>query len=110
MGPETLRRAHAEQPLSAVQNEYSMLWRGPEDWVLAACEELGIGLVPRSPLGVGFMTGAIDENTRFAEGDIRGVEGRFSPDNLPSNLRLVALAVNGQSERRRRRDRSDWRG
>jgi aryl-alcohol dehydrogenase-like predicted oxidoreductase len=92
MGPETLRRAHAEQPLSAVQNEYSMLWRGPQDWVIAACEELGIGLVPWSPLGVGFMNGAIDENTRFAEGDIRGVEGRFSPDNLPSNLRLVTLA------------------
>ncbi|ODT75068.1 MAG: aldo/keto reductase [Pelagibacterium sp. SCN 64-44] len=92
MGLNTLRRAHAEQPLAAVQSEYSMLWRGPEDEVLATCEELGIGFVPWSPLGVGFMTGAIDENTRFAEGDIRGAEGRFSPDNLPNNLQLVEIA------------------
>lgn len=92
MGLKTLRRAHAEQPLAAVQSEYSMLWRGPEEDVLATCEELGIGFVPWSPLGVGFLTGAIDEATRFAEGDIRAVEGRFSPDNLPNNLRLVELA------------------
>jgi aryl-alcohol dehydrogenase-like predicted oxidoreductase len=68
-----------------------MLWRGPEDAVLPLCEELGIGFVPWSPLGVGFLTGAIDERTRFAEGDIRGIEGRFAPDNLPNNLALVAL-------------------
>lgn len=91
MGLNTLRRAHAEQPLVAVQSEYSMLWRGPEESVLDACEELGIGFVPWSPLGVGFLTGAVDEATRFAEGDIRGIEGRFSPDNLPNNLRLVEL-------------------
>lgn len=91
MGPNTLRRAHAEQRLSAVQNEYSLLWRGPEKWVLAACEELGIGFVPWSPLGVGLLTGAIDANTRFAPGDIRAVEGRFAPENLPNNLALVAL-------------------
>ena len=91
MGLGTLRRAHAELPVTAVQSEYSMLWRGPEDAVLPVCEELGIGFVPWSPLGVGFLTGAIDASTRFAEGDIRGVEGRFSPENLPTNLALVAL-------------------
>jgi aryl-alcohol dehydrogenase-like predicted oxidoreductase len=91
MGLDTLRRAHAELPLTAVQSEYSMLWRGPEDRVLSVCEELGIGFVPWSPLGVGFCAGAIDANTRFAEGDIRRMEGRFSPANLPHNLALVAL-------------------
>lgn len=91
MGLNTLRRAHATLPVAAVQSEYSMLWRGPEDEVLATCEELGIGFVPWSPLGVGFLTGAIDQRTRFAEGDIRGIESRFSPDNLPANLALVSL-------------------
>jgi aryl-alcohol dehydrogenase-like predicted oxidoreductase len=90
MGLQTVRRAHAELPLTAIQSEYSMLWRGPEEAVLPLCEELGIGFVPWSPLGVGFLTGAIDERTRFAEGDIRGIEGRFSPENLPNNLALVA--------------------
>jgi len=91
MGLNTLRRAHAALPVSAVQNEYSMLWRGPEKEVIPLCEELGIGFVPWSPLGVGFLTGAIDEQTRFAAGDIRGVESRFSPENLPNNLALVKL-------------------
>jgi aryl-alcohol dehydrogenase-like predicted oxidoreductase len=91
MGLNTLRRAHAELPVSAVQNEYSMLWRGPEKEVIPLCEELGIGFVPWSPLGVQFLTGAIDANTRFALGDIRGVESRFSPETLPQNLTLVDL-------------------
>jgi aryl-alcohol dehydrogenase-like predicted oxidoreductase len=91
MGLNTLRRANAALPVTAVQNEYSMLWRGPEAEVIPLCEELGIGFVPWSPLGVGFLTGAIDARTRFAEGDIRGVEGRFSPENLPNNLALVEL-------------------
>jgi aryl-alcohol dehydrogenase-like predicted oxidoreductase len=91
MGLGTLRRAHAALPVTAVQNEYSMLWRGPEREVLPLCEELGIGFVPWSPLGVGFLAGAIDANTRFAPGDIRGVEARFSPENLPHNLALVEL-------------------
>lgn len=91
MGLNTLRRAHAEQPVTAVQNEYSMLWRGPEEEVIPTCEELGIGFVPWSPLGVQFLTGWIGENTRFAQGDIRGVEPRFSPENLPHNLALVDL-------------------
>ena len=92
MGLQTLRRAHAVLPVTAVQNEYSMLWRGPERDVLPLCEQLGIGFVPWSPLGVGFLTGAIDASTRFAPGDIRGVEGRFAPEHLPHNLQLVALA------------------
>ncbi len=91
MGLKTLRRAHAELPVAAVQSEYSMLWRGPEAEVLSLCEELGIGFVPWSPLGVGFLTGAIDKNTRFADGDIRKIESRFSPENLPHNLALVSL-------------------
>ncbi|CCE97050.1 aldo/keto reductase [Sinorhizobium fredii] len=91
MGLHTLRRAHAVLPVSAVQNEYSILWREPQEQVIPVCEELGIGFVPWSPLGVGFLTGAIDERTRFAEGDIRGIESRFSPENLPANLALVKL-------------------
>jgi len=100
MGPNTLRRAHAEQRVTAVQNEYSLLWRGPEKWVLPLCQELGIGFVPWSPLGVGFLTGAIDANTRFADGDIRKVESRFSPENLPHNLALLDL-VKRWGERKR---------
>ncbi len=91
MGPETLRRAHAEQRLTAVQNEYSMLWRGPEKWVLATCDELGIGFVPWSPLGVGLLTGSIDAGTRFADGDFRKTESRFTPENLARNLALMEL-------------------
>ncbi|WP_238476075.1 aldo/keto reductase [Klebsiella pneumoniae] len=91
MGINTLRRAHAALPVTAVQSEYSMLWRGPEKQVLPVCEELGIGFVPWSPLGVQFLTGWVDENTRFAAGDIRAIETRFSPDNLPQNLQLVEL-------------------
>lgn len=91
MGLNTLRRAHAEQPLSAVQSEYSMLWRGPEEGVLQACEDLGIGFVPWSPLGVGLLAGAVDARTRFPQGDIRAIEGRFAAENLPHNLALAEL-------------------
>ena len=90
-GLQTVRRAHAVHPVTAIQNEYSLLWRGPEEDVIPLCQELGIGFVPWSPLGVGFLTGAIDANTRFAPGDIRGIESRFSPENLPNNLALVDL-------------------
>lgn len=99
MGPKTLRRAHATLPLTAIQNEYSMLWRGPEEVILPLCEELGIGFVCWSPLGVQFLTGWIDENTRFAPGDIRGMEPRFSPENLKHNIELVKL-VKQWSERK----------
>jgi aryl-alcohol dehydrogenase-like predicted oxidoreductase len=91
MGLGTLQRAHAELSVTAVQSEYSMLWRGPEATVLPLCEQLGIGFVPWSPLGVGFLTGAIDMQTRYADGDIRKGETRFSAENLPTNLALVAL-------------------
>lgn len=90
-GLQTVRRAHATHPVTAIQNEYSLLWRGPEKEVIPLCEELGIGFVCWSPLGVGFLTGAIDANTRFAPGDIRGIEERFLPENLPNNLALVHL-------------------
>jgi aryl-alcohol dehydrogenase-like predicted oxidoreductase len=91
MGLNTLRRAHAELPVAAVQSEYSMLWRGPENEVLPLCEQLGIGFVPWSPLGVGFLAGAIDLQTSYADGDIRKGETRFAKDNLPANLALVTL-------------------
>jgi aryl-alcohol dehydrogenase-like predicted oxidoreductase len=91
MGPNTLRRAHKELPVTAVQSEYSMLWRGPEKVIIPLCEELGIGFVPWSPLGVGFLTGAMDARTRFAEGDFRKTEGRFEPENMLKNLVLVDL-------------------
>jgi len=91
MGPNTLRRANAALPVTAVQNEYSMFWRGPEEVIIPLCQELGIGFVPWSPLGVQFLTGSIDENTRFAPGDIRGMEPRFSPENLKHNVELVSL-------------------
>ena len=93
-GPQTVRRAHAIHPVTAIQNEYSLLWRGPEEVIIPLCQELGIGFVCWSPLGVGFLTGAIDSQTRFAQGDIRGVETRFSPENLPHNLALVDLVKN----------------
>lgn len=91
MGPNTLRRAHAALPVSAVQSEYSMLWRGPEPQVLPICEELGIGFVPWSPLGVGFLTGAIDARTSYADGDIRKAESRFSRENVTRNMALVEV-------------------
>jgi aryl-alcohol dehydrogenase-like predicted oxidoreductase len=91
MGLKTLRRAHAELPVTAVQSEYSMFWRGPEKEVLPLCQELGIGFVPWSPLGVGFLTGAIDAMTGFADGDFRKTETRFSSENRAHNLALVRL-------------------
>src|SRR5579859_3655264 len=86
----TVRRAHAVQPVTAVQSEYSLWWRRPEQEVLAACEELGIGFVPYSPLGKGFLTGTLSASTTFAEGnDLRAQIPRFAADVLPQNLALV---------------------
>ncbi|MEY4462366.1 MAG: hypothetical protein RLY98_906, partial [Bacteroidota bacterium] len=90
-GIQTVRRAHKIHPVAAIQNEYSLLWRGPEKQIIPLCEELGIGFVPWSPLGVGFLTGAIDANTRFAQGDFRGFETRFSLENLKHNMAVVEL-------------------
>jgi len=90
-GLQTVRRAHNEHPVTAIQNEHSLLYHDSDKDILPLCEELGIGFVCWSPLGVGFLTGAIDTNTRFAQGDIRGVESRFSPENLRINLTLVDL-------------------
>jgi aryl-alcohol dehydrogenase-like predicted oxidoreductase len=90
-GLQTVRRAHNEHPVTAIQNEHSLLYHGSDKDIIPLCEELGIGFVCWSPLGVGFLTGAIDANTRFAQGDIRGAESRFSPENLPNNLAIIAL-------------------
>jgi aryl-alcohol dehydrogenase-like predicted oxidoreductase len=88
----TIRRAHAVQPVTAVQSEYSLWWRRPEQEVLAVCEELGIGFVPFSPLGKGFLTGTIDASTNFdASNDIRSTIPRFTPDALQHNQTVVDL-------------------
>ena len=89
---ETIRRAHAVQPVTAVQSEYSLWWRRPEEEVLAACEELGIGFVPFSPLGKGFLTGTVSASTNFdPTNDIRSTIPRFSPEALQHNLAVVDL-------------------
>jgi aryl-alcohol dehydrogenase-like predicted oxidoreductase len=90
-GMQTLRRAHAVQPVAALQNEYSLWTRGPEAEVLPTCEELGIGFVPFSPLGRGFLTGKIDENTTFDKNDFRNIVPRFTPEARKANQALVDL-------------------
>jgi aryl-alcohol dehydrogenase-like predicted oxidoreductase len=90
-GAETIRRAHAVQPVTAVQSEYSLWWRSPEEKVLPTCEELGIGFVPFSPLGKGFLTGKIDENTTFDSSDIRSRTPRFAPEARKANQVLIDL-------------------
>lgn len=90
-GLQTIRRAHAVHPVAVIQNEYSMLWRGPEAQVLPLCEELGIGFVPWSPLGMGFLAGTITATTRFEKQDFRASVPRFAPDALPANMALVQL-------------------
>jgi aryl-alcohol dehydrogenase-like predicted oxidoreductase len=92
-GAETIRRAHAVQPVTAVQSEYSLWWRTPEEEVLPTCEELGIGFVPYSPLGKGFLTGKVDENTTFADNDIRARIPRFTPEAMKANWVLVDLVT-----------------
>jgi aryl-alcohol dehydrogenase-like predicted oxidoreductase len=90
-GVQTIRRAHAVQPVTALQSEYSLWWREPEAEILAALEELGIGFVPFSPLGKGFLTGKIDENTTFDSADFRNVVPRFTPENRKANQVVVDL-------------------
>jgi aryl-alcohol dehydrogenase-like predicted oxidoreductase len=87
----TIRRAHAVQPVTAIQSEYSLWWRRPEEEVLATCEELGIGFVPYSPLGKGFLTGTIDQSTSFADDDIRTTIPRFTAEAREANRTLVDL-------------------
>jgi aryl-alcohol dehydrogenase-like predicted oxidoreductase len=90
-GVQTIRRAHAVQPVTALQSEYSLWWRRPEAEVIPALEELGIGLVPYSPLGKGFLTGKIDENAKFENTDFRSTLPRFAPDALQANQALIHL-------------------
>src|SRR5207253_6767121 len=90
-GVQTIRRAHAVQPVTAVQNEYSLWWRKPEEEVLPALEELGIGFVPFSPLGRGFLTGKMNENTTFDSSDLRNTLPRFTPEARKANQALVDL-------------------
>ncbi|HUX42199.1 MAG TPA: aldo/keto reductase [Rectinemataceae bacterium] len=90
-GANTIRRAHKVQPLTAVQSEYSLWWRKPEEEILPTLEELGIGFVPFSPLGAGFLTGTIDANTSFGGTDFRGMVPRFAPEALKANMALVDL-------------------
>nr|WP_226584469.1 aldo/keto reductase [Acuticoccus sediminis] len=96
---QTVRRAHAVQPLAAVQSEYSLWWRGPEAELLPALEELGIGFVPFSPLGAGFLTGQITETTTFAPDDFRNAVPRFAPKARKANLALVDLVKNVAAEK-----------
>ncbi len=90
-GVQTIRRAHAVQPVTALQSEYSRWWREPEKEILPTLEELGIGFVPFSPLGKGFLTGAIDENTKFDSADFRNIVPRFTPEARRANQALVDL-------------------
>lgn len=90
-GVESIRRAHAVQPVAALQSEYSLWWREPQKAILPLCEELGIGFVPFSPLGKGFLTGKIDENTAFDKDDFRNIVPRFSPEARKANQALVDL-------------------
>jgi aryl-alcohol dehydrogenase-like predicted oxidoreductase len=92
-GAQTIRRAHAVQPVTAVQSEYSLWWRDPETEVLPTCEELGIGFVPFSPLGRGYLTGKIDENTTFDSSDIRSRIPRFTPEARKANRVVIDLLV-----------------
>jgi aryl-alcohol dehydrogenase-like predicted oxidoreductase len=90
-GVKTIRRAHAVQPVAALQSEYSLWWRAPEEEVIATLEDLGIGLVPYSPLGKGFLAGKMDENTKFGSSDFRSTLPRFTPAALKANQAVVDL-------------------
>jgi aryl-alcohol dehydrogenase-like predicted oxidoreductase len=90
-GAQTIRRAHAVQPVTALQSEYSLWWREPESEIMPTLEELGIGFVPFSPLGKGFLTGKIDENTKFDSSDFRNIVPRFTPEARKANQAVVDL-------------------
>src|SRR5512138_1434430 len=93
-GAKTIRRAHAVQPVTALQSEYSLWWREPEREIMSTLEELGIGFVPFSPLGKGFLTGKIDENTKFDRSDFRNIVPRFTPEARKANQAVVDLLSN----------------
>jgi aryl-alcohol dehydrogenase-like predicted oxidoreductase len=98
---QTIRRVHAVQPVTALQSEYSLWWREPEEEILPTCEELGIGFVPFSPLGKGFLTGSIDENTEFDSTDMRGTTfPRFTPENRKANRSVVDLLTRIAAQKR----------
>jgi len=99
-GAGTIRRAHAVQPVAAVQSEYSLWWREPEREVLPVCEALGIGFVPFSPLGKGFLTGHITETTTFDRSDFRNIVPRFTPENRKANQAVVELLTRMAAEKR----------
>ena len=99
-GAQTIRRAHAVQPVTALQSEYSLWWREPEAEILPTLEELGIGFVPFSPLGRGFLTGKIDETTTFDSADFRNTVPRFSPENRKANQALVDMVANMATKKR----------
>ena len=98
-GVADIRRAHAVQPVTALQSEYSLWWREPEDAILPTLEELGIGFVPFSPLGKGFLTGKIDESTTFDDGDFRNTVPRFSRQNRARRTRRSSTCSDGIAER-----------
>ncbi|WXG42254.1 MAG: aldo/keto reductase [Candidatus Freyarchaeum deiterrae] len=98
-GVQTIRRAHKVLPLTAVQSEYSMWWRRPEEELLPTLEELGIGFVPFSPLGKGFLTGRFDKHSKFDSSDFRNIVPRFTPENLDANQVLVDLIKNVAAEK-----------
>jgi aryl-alcohol dehydrogenase-like predicted oxidoreductase len=108
-GVQTIRRAHAVQPVTALQSEYSLWWREPEKEVLPTLEELGIGFVPFSPLGKGFLTGKIDESTTFDSTDFRNVVPRFTPENRKANLAFVEW-LTPFAERKKATPRADRAG
>jgi aryl-alcohol dehydrogenase-like predicted oxidoreductase len=99
-GVQTIRRAHAVQPVTAVQSEYSLWWRRPEAEVIPTLEELGIGFVPYSPLGKGFLTGKIDKNAKFESSDFRSILPRFAPQALKANQALIHL-LGSMAERKK---------
>ena len=99
-GVQTIRRAHAILPVTAIQSEYSMMWRQPEEELLPQLEELGIGFVPFSPLGNGFLTGLFDKNSSFDSSDFRSIVPRFSPENLDASQVLVKLVEDIAAEKK----------
>jgi aryl-alcohol dehydrogenase-like predicted oxidoreductase len=99
-GVKNIRRAHAVQPVTALQSEYSLWWREPEAEILPALAELGIGFVPFSPLGKGFLTGKLDENTKLDAGDFRNSVPRFSPENRRANRAIVELVTRIAAEKK----------